>query len=369
MTHIAGELEAVLPSLTKPFTLVHLKTDPTKCRKLIYQPKAKKNAKSSFDMVTSHLLILSYDDLAVYGLEVFVYDSKDCWTLFISKADTSGHYYEDRHKYPLSIKKLTTAILRGLIKHHIPFNTSRKPLRVCLFGKSHMQYLFPLSSENKLKNILTDRALIKWWIETLEPLVDVFHQDRVKATLQIPGSDVLSIKSFFPKQQLFSWQVGDIFNNELPAVKCIPRFPDDPKSRFLDYLVVEHRALKVSKEQFFLELQSRQEFRLGSIVGIIGLEGFVKENGISCAPQSSTHGMMSRRYNTLHDCLLSLDFSKIQSAREGTHSFLSRVGAHSKSIINGKRPAVTADMKRNDAPEATINVLSTSIIRKKPKIH
>lgn len=368
-TPLARDLEPILPALDGHFTLAHLKTDPAKCRKLVYQSNVKKKVADTFDLMTSHLLILSYNDLALYGLEVYLYQSKDNWTLFVSKADTTGFYLEDRQKFPLSIKQLTTVLLRGLIKYYIPFHDSHKPLRVCLFGKAHRQYLFPLSSENKSKNILTDRALIKWWIETLDPLADLFDHNQLKASLQIPGSEILSVQSFFTKTLSLPWQVGDIFSDGLPAVKCIPRFPDDPKSRFLDYLVVEHRALKVSKEQFFLELQSRQEFRLGSIVGIIGIEGYVKRHisGDSCEPLSSSQGMLSKRYKALREYLLSLDFSRIDYAKDSTKSFLSRVGLNSKMEIIGKSSSNDSKVKRKEWSKTEINVLPVSMVRKKPK--
>lgn len=357
-----AELDQCLPSLDTPFTFVHLKSDPKKCRRLIYKSKARR-AKTPLDKVVSHLFVLSHNDLAVYAMEILVYESLDCWTLFVSKVDTSGHYYADHGKFPLSFKQLTTGIIRALITYHIP--ASGKPLRVCLFGKSHRQYLFPLSSDNSNKKILSDAALIKWWLQALDPLATLF-QPEVKATLQIPGSDRASIKAFFPTQPTLPWEVGDVFANDLPAVKCIPRFPDDPKGRFLDYLVHERRALKVSKQQFFLELQYRQEFRLGSVVGIIGIQGHVKPNALPSSIQQS-HSIPVKRYDDLRDCLLSQDFSSLDSARLGTAAFLSRVGSFAKIEIIGKRSART-DLKRKDSPSTpAVNVLSTSIVRKKPK--
>ena len=372
-----SDLENVLPKLPNPFVLSYLKTKKKTCRRLIYKRVEKatdnKTKLKVVDHVTTHLHVLSFNEINLFALESFIYQSDDdqITTLFISKADTSGYYNEDEKKYPLSIREITTALIRNLIRYHVDNQSSK--LRVCLFAKAERQYLFPLSGDNTNKHILWDSNLVKWWLKTIDPLYDEFRQLK-KARLQIPGSDDKSIKSFFPKDSKLPWTVGDVFWNDddssakLPAVKCLPRFPDDPKTRFLDFLVSEKRALKVSRQQFWIELQGRQEFRLGSVVGIIGMEGYLKPSSTSKFDQQSGKLLTNKEYDMLREALISKLYTNQNEAKEASESFNRRVAEDNKIKLTGKKKTTAKRYIEKIDQTPAVNVLGASMVRKKPKV-
>lgn len=162
--------------------------------------------------------------------------------------------------------------------------------KISLFTRAEPQYLFPNSGKNKTKHILNGDELLKWWCKLINSIVDdkdsqIFNQVNQKM-LFIPNSDKSSTSRYFSKLEntKCEWGVGDIFsqskedtqnqkNDHKIAIYNIPLLPDDPKGRFLEHLVVENRAKKVSLTQFWVELGVRQEFRLGVVVGVIGIKG------------------------------------------------------------------------------------------------
>lgn len=357
----------VLPE-NKTFKLRQIKTKRRKCRRLIYRPN-KSSENQELDRVETHLFTLSHNDVDIYALEAFIYESEEDGkrvnTLFISKADTTG--YNDEK---VSITLVTTAIIHELMRHYVNVNGNPEIVRICLFAKADKQYLFPLSSENPDKHVLWDTKLVKWWCKVLEPLTKEFKQ-LTKARLQIPGSDEKSIKSCFPEKSNLPWQVGDIFwaddgtHNGLSAVRCIPRFPDDPKSRFLDFLVAGKRAKKTSREQFWIELQARQEFRLGSVVGIIGLEGSpsVEKNLEINIP----HSVQYKKFKTFRDILVSSDYSKREYAIDAGEQLDGHTPASSVIMLTGKMRKQIEKKKAVQVQTPQANVLTGSIIRKKKK--
>ncbi|ODV84464.1 hypothetical protein CANARDRAFT_29010 [[Candida] arabinofermentans NRRL YB-2248] len=149
--------------------------------------------------------------------------------------------------------------------------------RVVLFTRAEPQYLFPESSKNPGKHVLTDDQLLKWWLKLLNGCINSTFQKISKKSLNILNAESRQISKFFPSND---WTVGDVYsrddNKGELAVYNIPLLPDDPKGRFLEHLVVENRIKKVKLRQFWTELSIRQEFRLGMVVGLIGIQGIAK---------------------------------------------------------------------------------------------
>lgn len=346
-----------LPKLPQPFQLHHVRTVAKKCRRLVYIPK--KSAKTTpLDTQTVHFFTLTYENLALYAMELYVFESPLLVTVFVSKADTTGHFPIEENNAP-SYALLSTELIRIILHDYI--NTS-KPVRLCLFAKSASRYLFPGSELNTKKHVLKDTSLVKWWARVLDPLANEFLTiDKVR--MAIPGSDDNSVKACFPQSALMQWSVGDIFDADpdLPAVKCIPRFPDDPKSRFLDFLVAEKRALKTSRNQFWLELPSRQEFRLGSVVGIIGLEGRIKPNSTSI---DLTPAVKYSQFIDVYECIMSQDFSTRSKAETSTATLIEQLGDESLYEIVGELPPRE---KKKKQLEPVVNTLNVGLIRKKKK--
>lgn len=138
--------------------------------------------------------------------------------------------------------------------------------KVCLFTRSADSYIFPNSQKNANKHIADGNALFKWWIRVLSRSLD----DSWICKADIPGSDSQAVKRFLPDKA--NWSIGNLYVDEKPdekAVYAIPLFPDDPKGRFLEHLIVENRYKSTTTIQFWNELGFRQEFRLGNVVGII----------------------------------------------------------------------------------------------------
>ncbi|KAJ8146647.1 hypothetical protein OY671_000314 [Metschnikowia pulcherrima] len=138
---------------------------------------------------------------------------------------------------------------------------------ISLFTRAADSYLFPKSEKNSAKRVVNGKTLFKWWISILDRTLD----ESWVCKADIPGSDRVEINRFIPQGQ--NWQIGNIYvtsGRKGRAVHTIPLFPDDPKGRFLEHLIVENRYRAVNASSFWEELGFRQEFRLGSVVGIIG---------------------------------------------------------------------------------------------------
>ncbi|CUM67171.1 uncharacterized protein PRCAT00004864001 [Priceomyces carsonii] len=283
--------------------------------------------------VKHYIALLNDEDIILVGIEIYVYlniynDFVD-QLIFVSKCDTTGlrqspvrvHYFVkevlcwlvdfDLHNYcdkvrlkpiklndktrydgdNLVIKQLNQIIMNlrqdpDYFKK-IPYYNSKKlddvtdlthidipPVRnikLSLFTRSSEQYLFPESAKNKFKHVLDGRQLLSWWIKVIDGSLD----SKWSCKLMVPGSDSRSIKNFIEGKM--KWTIGNIYTNEADgkddfAIWKIPLFPDDPKGRFLENLVVEGRAKSVTSSEFWTELGFRQEFRLGILVGLIGCE-------------------------------------------------------------------------------------------------
>ncbi|KAI5970583.1 RTT109 [Candida margitis] len=165
--------------------------------------------------------------------------------------------------------------------------------RICLFTKTAPQYMFPNSSRNEYKHLSNGQVLLTWWLRIIESICGGGSSSNGDCwpikRLIIPGSDEFAMSKFI--NRLPNWSIGHIFgdnNNSASnhdassnadtaansksglAVYNIPLFPDDPKGRFLEHLIVENRYANVSIDRFYQELGYRQEFRIGDCVGLIG---------------------------------------------------------------------------------------------------
>lgn len=164
---------------------------------------------------------------------------------------------------------------------------------ICLFTKTAPQYMFPNSSKNKYKHLGNGQVLLSWWLKIIELICRsnsyTNDGDWSLKKLIIPGSDTFAMRKFIEK--LPDWSIGHIFGSTNKrgstiekeehkqdlAVYNIPLFPDDPKGRFLEHLIVENRYFNVDIDRFYQELGYRQEFRLGDCVGLIGCTKFGKD--------------------------------------------------------------------------------------------
>lgn len=147
---------------------------------------------------------------------------------------------------------------------HVPVTPEQYITKISLFTRAANAYIFPNSEQNKGKHLADGNALFSWWVQILEKVLP----ETWKCTADLPGAEPAAVSRYLPKR----WSRGHIFEKEALAIREIPLFPDDPKGRFLEHLVVEGRYRSVNVALFWEELGFRQEFRLGNVVGIIGCE-------------------------------------------------------------------------------------------------
>lgn len=380
---IIEELEKELPKTDSPFTVFYWRSKDAQCRPLVYRGGYKetpdnKADSSSTDTLTTHFVVLAFGGVIIFAIEIMIYKTPDGrQAIFISKADTTGHYtlnatMETIKRPKLSYAKVTTGILRALLRCFID---PEHQVKICLFARAEKQYLFPLSSECPSKHILTGSQLLRWWIKVL---MDTLKHDELisaveRARLQIPGNELTRIKSFFPRSQspeppAVNWEVGDVFwpddDLSLPAVKCIPRFPDDPLTRFLDFLVTDKRALSTDQDRFWVELQAQQEFRLSIEVGILGVDFRINPSRsvyqeLQGNKDNSVASLRTRDFNALKEFITTLDYSIYDINQEALETLIRR---NPKIDIFGK---VEEQKAPNATSNSSVNVLNVGLIKRK----
>ncbi|KAI9722910.1 MAG: hypothetical protein M1812_001358 [Candelaria pacifica] len=323
---LKDKLAAALPKDAQ-FTLYHVSSPPTRCPAIFSAPPNSKPERTYCESHFCSVAIESSNDskkLLVFAIEILIYTTANLTTLFVSKADSTGylHFLELPKGTASPFKAISTAIISYLVE------TRQRPgirLVVSLFARAQDQYLFPGSIENQRKHVLSDRGLVKWWCQVLDPVIkkhptggirgdstDVRAITESDITSQgyviVPGFDRHETSWFFPrsvgadqpdqKKWLNSHPLWDISNNPTAPPRClVPHFPDDPKARFLDELDDEIPDISASQvsdspskrgktgewrsvrnlEQFWETMAFRQECSSGRLVGFIWVV-FTPEN-------------------------------------------------------------------------------------------
>ncbi len=299
------------------FDVHHLSTPPIPCPALYSAPPGQAPEKTFCE---SHFLSVSVAStnrpLQVFAVEVLIYTTEFLTTLFVSKADSTGylHLLNLPKGTPSPFKTIASTFLSFLIENR------RRPatkLVLSLFARAQDQYLFPGSIENPRKHVLSDRALVKWWCQVLDPILLQYPSAHLQSVqdieptkdgadsytsqgfLRVPGCDPYETRAFFPNQRhgfplpSGRWKASDPLRDlgrseTLPARCLIPRFPDDPKARFVDELDDElpipltesssqfsedqnsgrWRSVR-SLDEFWEMMAFRQECSAGRLVGFL----------------------------------------------------------------------------------------------------
>ena len=314
-----------------------------------------------------HLLLISYSQKFIYGLEILIYRSPQSTPIiYVSKADTTGYA-------PSSITRaITTAFLQYLLRR-----TGGGTIQ--LFARSQPQYIFPASATNGKKRILDDTQLIKWWLRVLSPLNGL-------GRVYIPGVDKYKIRSYYPESG--QWEnaapgvSGDGKVEGVLARDVIPVFPDDPKARFLDDLKTDGQLATTTLSQFWELMEHRQECSSGRLVGFISLcvaKHLAVEGG-----EEDADGVVvdEKTFKRAYEMLLNGEYSSEEVASAATtrwiESLLAIVSKEGKEkwgfdlIPAGKEHSVEngVDMgKKRGAVEEVkpVNMLGGGLVRKKPK--
>jgi regulator of Ty1 transposition protein 109 len=246
----------------------------------------------------------------VFAMEVLVYSSQGLVTMFVSKADSTGHLPPRR---PSPIKAIATTFMWWLATQQRRLTKSAgTKFVISLFARAQSQYLFPGSADHGKKHVLDDRQLIRWWARVLDPLFspndtsDSPQDLDLQGYMTVPGYHGIETKSFFPSRPNSSekspnWLPGNPLVElaeargipETAPTRCLlPRFPDDPKARFMQDLddevglVEDAGSLATASpskqkngrwksindlEQFWETMEFRQECSSGRVVGFLWL--------------------------------------------------------------------------------------------------
>jgi len=298
------------------FKIHHASSPATLCD-AIFHPPPEKLPEETF--CESHFLSVSIDVnetiVQAFALEVLIYTTATLTTIFVSKADSTGylHLLNLPRGTASPIKTVISTFLRLLVE-----DKQRNGVRLILslFARAQDQYLFPGSIENSKKHVLDDRGLIRWWCQILESVLLAYAAPEISPKvadkprsgeetlsahgyLRVPGCDVYETKAFFPSSAKYSssrvacWLPSDPLRalGKAPNVpeRClIPRFPDDPKARFVidldDELPDQGSQFEQSPskprqpgkwrsvrtlEEFWEMMAFRQECAAGRLVGFI----------------------------------------------------------------------------------------------------
>lgn len=310
------KLAAVLPQGYK-FGIYHLSTPPTKTEALCSAPPGERPDKTYREY---HFLAVTIDTregvapkraspgadeakdpeprkpvpVLVFAIEIFIFTTAYQTTFFVSKADSTGYLQllGLPKGAPSPIREVSSAFLAYLLQHR-----RRKNIQcvVNLFARAQAQYLFPGSSKNKGKHVLDDWGLVRWWCRVLNPLLEDPKASKfwggVQGYLMVPGLEETEMRALTPRTAASAenWTIGhpmariSHYTDEFDWVppRClIPKYPDDPKSRFRDEL--DEEASKWQQDmgswksvktlaQFWEMMAFRQECSSGRLTGFVWL--------------------------------------------------------------------------------------------------
>lgn len=329
-TALLDKLTKVLPKGHK-FLIHHLSTPPTRTEALTSPPPG---ARPDRTYRESHFLAISIElpsrslphtpsssipsspvtpgapqssarQVLVLGLEIFLFTTAWSSTFFVSKADSTGylHLLNLPTGTPSPIREISAAFVAYLVDER---RRDHVQSVVSLFARAQNQYLFPGSVDNKGKHVLDDRGLIRWWCRVLNSMMEEqgTHEDAIfrpwntrgdweskKAYLVVPGLDTYESRAFLPRSPsaTSNWVLDhplksiSHFAREydwVPPRCLVPKFPDDPKSRFRDELDLEASKSAQYEEkglwhsvrtldQFWEMMAYRQECSGGHMTGFL----------------------------------------------------------------------------------------------------
>ncbi|KIW39188.1 uncharacterized protein PV06_08984 [Exophiala oligosperma] len=272
----------------------HLSSEPTSTNAL-FSPLPGGTEETT--ICESHFLAISspeQDDakeVLVFAIEILIFTTENLTTLFVSKADSSG--FSSRVKASKGLPSVVSTVTSTFVDYLLGPRLNRSRVVLSLFARSQNQYLFPGSIENPGKHVLDDRELVKWWCRVLDQVLRLHSNTsnppfRSSAHLVVPGCDKGETRAFFPPSSRRDPTSSPKWNNSYPVEllatdtsraprHLVPRFPDDPKARFLDDLDGDFvddqghwRSVK-TLDQFWEMMSYRQECSAGRLVGFLWL--------------------------------------------------------------------------------------------------
>lgn len=241
--------------------------------------------------------------------------------------------------------------------------------KISLFTRPEPHYLFTSSGSNVNKHLLSGEHLLKWWLKIIDNVAkneEIFKQDKsLFATLQLPGEENgFVVRRYLTNLSSF-WNTGTIYGSCTDSLFKIPIFHDDPKTRFLKDLMLDNKYDRMNMKQFWTDLEVRQEFRSGIVVGVIGVSG--ESSFKNSQPEIKDLDVLlassKQRYKQIKSYIVGEEYDSDQGAidaRDNTKAIWLRYNKPNFSI-NGKLEA-NKNIKSNTNGE--VNVLK---FRKKTK--
>ncbi|WBW74012.1 histone lysine acetyltransferase Rtt109 [Schizosaccharomyces osmophilus] len=363
----------------KSLTVYYLQSESEKCHNLFGKSKKSKDFKFA-----SHLFLVKENDVLVFGMECIVYKRLNKSIIFVAKVDSSG-----LGTHPASSSGLAASAIETVIDTQ--YKEGAVEVEVTLFAISQGQYLFPESSENGHKRVLSDSGLLHWWVKCLEMIRKDYNPDeeqineakekKSSAEISSPVTDkhlaymfvpgLPSLRSYLPNS---FWKQGTAIQQG-KAVDMIPRYPDDPKARYL-YELQDQRS-EMSVAEFWDTLSFRQECCSGKLVGFYSL---ILPRRLEKAefPGNKTSGfglvLPPKLYRIIYDSLIKHSFRSPSIASQSTKTFLDETIAAIQRVdgFTMEKVAQTIDGNAQPAPpkkrepelSQTLNVLQP---RKKKK--
>lgn len=247
---------------------------------------------------------------------------------------------------------------------------------ISLFARAAPQYLFPLLANSPHKHLLSGEKLVAWWLNVIDRVTspaDLSHSSKWQGRLLIPGTDTRAIERYLIHFSKTKWLPGCIFAQDLEnlAIASVPLFPDDPKGRFLEHVVVEERYRKFTTLAFYHELGYRQEFRTSDIVGLLGCSHVNVPVPPSKMSQQAAVGL--KGYKAIVEILQATDFSnKTDTIKTIAERIPGRLKDHNCAFAEVMGKCQSLDGKNNNAlsktTPKTVNSLNHLVKRKKQKL-
>ncbi|ABN65481.2 Regulator of Ty1 Transposition [Scheffersomyces stipitis CBS 6054] len=423
MDSLLSRIADVIP-VSVNVQLFHIQSKPVSVRSPVHFSSRDPHKPQTFK-IRHFLQLLSNADLVVLGIEVFVYvqvfKEKVERFIFISKCDTvgstqldfrvgdvikqfltwlidfnlydykikqssKGENEEDEERKPNTlssiVEKLNDPNYYNSISYYNKDPTKHarstpllqlpevETVKLVLFTRAANQYLYPNSHKNAHKHCLSGVQLLKWWIKTIDSIVS----NKWECKVAIPGHPV-HFNAKFIESTKNPWYLGHIFSPaDAKAVYTIPLFPDDPKGRFLEHLIVENRYRDVNVEQFYEELGYRQEFLLGELVGLIGceLDNVKLVQKEAATPENSDTFVSISQYKQVINLIKGEDYSIASDVQSLVRTKLPELirrqnmkGVDYHKIV-GKSSTTAVRAKRPPEAATTINTLT---VKKRTKVN
>lgn len=230
------------------------------------------------------------------------------------------------------------AILVSLLQYY----PKDQRLRLILFAKSQPQYIFPSSSANANKHVLSDQKLLKWWIRNLET-VRSRYDGEARGFILVPGFNLSELRRNLPNS--IYWSVGHPYKGNALATDEIENFPDDPKGRFIDDLLANKQSKDTTVDQFLVQMEYRQEMSSGHLNGFVFLE--IKEEIISATKWKDVANFQEflddKTYKQIYQSLESGIYKTLEDTTASSSTWLTTihtlVRSHQfeKTHVTGKR--------------------------------